>query len=257
MNENPTPPANPNRVYKGVYILPNLITSASLFSGFLGIIWAIGGNVDGAAMAILFAALMDGLDGKVARLTNTASEFGVQYDSLADLLAFGVSPAVLLWQWHLHSFGRLGIAVTFIFAACGALRLARFNVAAGNVNTSKKFFMGLPIPAAGCTVSCLVLFKEYVPNFLQGMLPHFTLALALFLALLMVSRVRYASFKEYGFVRARPFSTFVSVLLLFSLIVSQPRLLGFLIMLTYLASGLIYSFVILPRRNRELLRSLN
>ena len=245
----------PKRVHKGVYILPNLLTTASLFSGFLAMIWALEGSFDAAAMAILFAALMDGLDGKVARLTNTASEFGVQYDSLADLASFGVAPAIVLWQWHLHAFGRLGMAAAFVFVACGALRLARFNVAANLTTTSKKFFTGLPIPAAGCAVATFILFQELLPAFMRGLLPTAALLLALLLGMLMVSRVRYASFKEYGFVRAHPFSSFVTVLLLFSLIVSQPRLLGFLIMAGYIISGLIYSFIILPRRNKELLRT--
>ena len=242
-------------VPKGVYILPNLLTTTSLFSGFLGIVWALEGDFDGAAMAILFAALMDALDGKVARLTNTASEFGVQYDSLADLVAFGVAPAIVLWQWHLHSFGRLGLAAAFVFTACGALRLARFNVAANMVTVSKKFFIGLPIPAAGCMVATFILFQEFIPRLMRELIPPFALLLALILGMLMVSRVRYASFKEYGFVRAHPFSSFVTVVLLFSLIVSQPRLLCFLILLSYIISGMVYSLIILPRRNKELLRS--
>jgi len=243
------------RIHKGVYILPNLLTTASLFAGFLGMIWALDGNFDGAATAILFAALMDGLDGKVARLTNTASEFGVQYDSLADLAAFGIAPALVLWQWHLQAFGRLGMAAAFVFTACGALRLARFNVTTNMVTTNKKFFTGLPIPAAGSTVATFILFQECIPTFMRSLLPHSALLLALFLGILMVSRIRYASFKEYGFVRAHPFSSFVTVVLLFSLIVSQPRLLGFLILLSYIISGLVYSLIILPRRNRKLLRS--
>ncbi len=245
------------RVHRGVYILPNLITTASLFAGFLGMIWAMSGRFEDAAWAVLFSALMDGLDGKVARLTNTASEFGVQYDSLADVVAFGVAPAILLWQWQLHGFGRLGIAAAFIFTACGALRLARFNVSAGGASTSKKFFTGLPIPAAGCTAATLVLFQEHIPAVLLDLLPGFTLGAAFGLGILMVSRVRYASFKEYGFLRAHPFSSFVTVLLLFSLVASQPRLLGFLICTVYIVSGLVYSFVILPRRNRELLRNFS
>jgi len=242
-------------IRKGVYILPNLLTTTSLFAGFLAMVWALEGNFDGAAMAILFAALMDGLDGKVARLTNTASEFGVQYDSLADLAAFGVAPAIVLWQWHLHAFGHLGLAAAFVFAACGALRLARFNVATNLATTSKKFFTGLPIPAAGSTVATFILFQEFVPGFAQKLLPSCALLLALVLGMLMVSRIRYASFKEYGFVRAHPFSSFVTVVLLFSLIISQPRLLGFLLLAGYIISGLVYSFIILPRRNKELLRS--
>ena len=256
MPEKNAPHADASKcVHKGVYILPNLLTTASLFAGFLGLIWALDGNFDGAAMAILFAALMDGLDGKVARLTNTASAFGVQYDSLADLAAFGIAPAIVLWQWHLHVFGRLGMAAAFVFAACGALRLARFNVTADLATTSKKFFTGLPIPAAGCTVATFILFQEFIPAFMRGLVPSAALLLTLLLGMLMVSRIRYASFKEYGFVRAHPFSSFVTVVLLFSLIVSQPRLLGFLILVSYIISGLVYSFIILPKRNRELLRT--
>ena len=245
----------PKPIRKGVYILPNLLTTTSLFAGFLAMVWALEGDFDRAAMAIVFAAFMDGLDGKVARLTNTASEFGVQYDSLADMAAFGIAPAIILWQWNLHVFGHLGLAAAFVFAACGALRLARFNIAANLAATSKKHFTGLPIPAAGCTVATFILFQEFLPAFMQALAPPCTLVLALVLGMLMVSRVRYASFKEYGFVRAHPFSSFVTVVLLFSLIVSQPRLLGFVILAGYIVSGLVYSFIILPRRNKELLRS--
>ncbi len=240
---------------KGVYILPNMITTMSLFAGFLGMIWATVGRFEDAALAILFAALMDGLDGKVARLTNTASEFGIQYDSLADLVSFGVSPAFLMWQWHLSSYGRIGIAATFIFVACAALRLARFNVSTAVI--SKKFFIGLPTPAAGCTLASLVFFSQYFPQIMTGLLPSLTLFFTVVLGILMVSRVRYYSFKEYTFLRARPFSSMVSVILLFALIISQPKLLGFLIAFGYIVGGLVYTFIILPRRNRELLRGLS
>lgn len=240
--------------FKGVYILPNMITTFSLFAGFLGILWAVSGAYEASGVAILFAALMDGLDGKIARLTNTASDFGVQYDSLADLVSFGVAPSLLMWQWQLHAFGRLGIAVAFIFVACAALRLARFNVS--TVATNKKFFIGLPSPAAGITAVTLVFFSEYLPTALQWMVPGFALGVTLALGISMVSRVRYYSFKEYGFLRARPFSSMVTVLLIFGLLASQPKFLGFICMLGYLASGVFYTFFILPRRNRELLRTL-
>ncbi len=233
-------------VHKGVYILPNLFTTASLFAGFLGIIWAASGKIEHCAAAILFSALMDGLDGKVARLTNTASEFGVQYDSLADLVAFGVTPGFMAYVWHLHSFNRLGIAAAFLFATCGALRLARFNISTSSA--PKKFFVGLPIPAAGCTLATLVLFTPYLPNFTLRALPGFVLGLTIFLGFLMVSRVRYNSFKEYGFITAHPFSSMVTAILLFVLLVSAYKLLGFLFMAGYIASGLIYTFFILPRR---------
>lgn len=241
-------------VHKGVYILPNLFTTASLFAGFLGMLWAAAGAYEACSMAILFSALMDGLDGKVARLTNTASEFGVQYDSLCDLVAFGVAPAFLMWNWQLQQFGRLGIAIAFLLTVCGALRLARFNIS--TAVTSKKFFTGLPIPAAGCCLASLVFFRPYVPEALLHAFPEFSLGLTLVLSFLMVSRVRYASFKEYGLIKAHPFSSMVTAILLFVLISSEPKLLGFLMFMGYLVSGLVYTFIILPRRSHKLLRSL-
>lgn len=246
---------DPNRpVSRGVYILPNLFTTASLFTGFLSIIFAVSGRYDSAAWAILFSALMDGLDGKVARLTGSASQFGIEYDSLADCVAFGVTPAMLMWTWQLHAFGRMGVAVAFLSVACGALRLARFNV--GVATTSKRFFIGLPIPACGCTLATFVLFTPFLPEWLKEHLPYIALGLAFLAPLLMVSRVRYFSFKEYGFLRAHPFSTLVAALLLFVLIFAMPRTLGFLLCLGYILSGLIYTFLLLPRRNRQILRHL-
>jgi CDP-diacylglycerol--serine O-phosphatidyltransferase len=148
--------------HKGVYILPNMLTTASLFSGFLGIMWAIQGQFESCALAILVSALFDGMDGKVARLTGSASEFGVQYDSLADLVAFGVTPAIMMYQWQLHAYGRLGLMAAFLLVVCGALRLARFNV--NSSTSSKKHFIGLPIPAQGCVMATLVLFEPFAPG---------------------------------------------------------------------------------------------
>ena len=241
--------------HKGVYLLPNMITTLSMFLGFLSMVWAVQGRFEEAGMAILVSALMDGLDGKVARLTNTASEFGVQYDSLADLVAFGLAPAMLLWQWQLQAFGRLGVAAAFIYAACGALRLARFNVSTAAVG--KRFFIGLPIPAGGCTVVTFVFFTSLFPDFLASVTPYFALLLSVGTGVLMVSRVRYFSFKEYDFLRAHPVRTMVTFLFLLALVVSLPRLFGFLLCAIYIAGGLVYTFVILPRRNRQLLRALS
>lgn len=240
--------------FRGVYILPNLFTTASLFTGFLGMIMAQQGNIDGCAMAILFSAFMDGLDGKVARLTNTASEFGVQYDSLADLVAFGVAPAFMAWVWLLNEFGRVGIGVGFLFVACTALRLARFNVS--TTVTSKKFFIGLPSPAGGCSLALFALFAPYVPEWLMDAVPGTILGVTFVVALLMVSRVRYFSFKEFGFLRTHAFKSMVIALLLFVMILAEPRVFGFVICVAYLCSGLIYSFILLPRRNRQLLNHL-
>ena len=234
-------------VRRGVYILPNLFTTASLFSGFMAVIWAAEGKFEWSGMAILFSALMDGLDGKVARLTGTASEFGVQYDSLADLAAFGIAPGFMIYIWLLRDFGRLGIAAAFLFAACSALRLARFNVAAAS-GASKKFFVGMPTPAAGCTLATFVFFQPYLPDFIQGAVPVFSLLLTILLAYLMVSRVRYYSFKEYGFLTSHRFRSMVTAILVFVLIIAAPKLLGFLICFGYLVAGLVYTYILLPRK---------
>lgn len=235
-------------VHKGVYILPNLFTTASLFTGFLGLILAAEGRIELCAAAILFSAVMDGLDGKVARLTNSASEFGVQYDSLADLVAFGVAPAFMLYMWQLQTFPHMGLAAAFLFAACGALRLARFNITTSGA--PKNFSVGLTITMSGCTLATLVLFIPYTPDFFQHVLPGFCLGLTLCLAYLMVSRIRFPTLKEFGFITARPFSSMVSAILLFALVISAPKLLGFLLFAAYIVSGLVYTFVVLPRRAR-------
>lgn len=235
---------------RGVYILPNLFTTASLLAGFWAMLSAVKGDMETAAVAVLFSAVMDGLDGKVARLTNTASEFGLQYDSLADLVAFGVAPAFMVWNWQLSVYDRMGVGVAFLFVACTALRLARFNVTTANLG--KKFFIGLPSPAGGCTLALLVLFSPFFPKWMLPSVPALTLAVTFVTALLMVSRVRYFSFKEYGFLKAHPFSSMVTALLIFVLILSEPRRLGFLAALVYLLSGVFYTYVLLPRRNRLL-----
>lgn len=235
--------------HKGVYLLPNLMTSASLFSGFLGLVWAASGRFEACAAAILASAFFDGLDGKVARLTKTVSPFGVQFDSLSDLVAFGVTPAALVYFWRLHEFGRLGLAVGFLYVVCGALRLARFNVQFPGA--SKKYFVGLPIPAAGCLLSTLVLFRPFLPEAFAGKgLSYSVLALAFALSFLMVSRMRYASFKEYGFARAHSFSLMVAAVLLFVLVASHPRVLGFLLLLVYVISGPVNTYYLMTRRRR-------
>ncbi|MHC1789640.1 CDP-diacylglycerol--serine O-phosphatidyltransferase [Solidesulfovibrio sp.] len=242
-----------SRARRSVYILPNLFTMASLFAGFLGALWAIEGRFDLTALAILFSCLFDGLDGKVARLTGTSSDFGVQFDSLADLVAFGVTPAIMVYQWQLARFGRLGILAAFMLVACGALRLARFNVMSVKTTTSKKFFVGLPIPAAGCMISLFFMFEQYLPDDIAAaVMPKACLFLVYLLSFLMVSRVRYASFKELGLVKAHPFSAMVTALLLFVVVASEPWLMGFLLFSAYLASGIIYTFFILPRRASKL-----
>ena len=234
-------------VRRGVYILPNLVTVSSLFVAFLGMLWAIEGLYTHCALAICVSALLDGMDGKIARLTNSASAFGVQMDSLADAVAFGVTPALMMYFWQLKNLdGRIGLAAAFLFLACGVLRLARFNVMTGSI--SKKFFIGMPIPAAACALAALVLFNQHLPRWAQPALPGLSLGLTLLLALLMVSRIRYFSFKEFGFLETRPFYALVCMLLLFGLLIIQPRIFGFSFFIGYLISGPIYTFFFYRRK---------
>ncbi len=235
-------------VPRAFYILPNLFTTASLFTAFWSVVFSAQGHFIEAAYAITFSAVMDGIDGKVARLTGTASEFGVQYDSLADVVAFGLAPAFLVWQWHLHAFNRLGLGIAFLIVACAALRLARFNVS--TAVASKKFFIGLPSPAAGCTIAFYILFAKHVPSWFLPYLPNVTLVLSAVVALLMVSRVRYFAFKEYGFLQTHGFRYMVALLLIFVCVLAAPTLLLFLILFAYIVSGLVYTFVVLPQRGR-------
>lgn len=239
--------------HKSVYILPNLFTTASLFTGFLAMVWAAEGKFWLCPLAILFSALMDALDGKVARLTNTQSEFGVQYDSLADLVAFGAAPAFMMHQFALYQYGRIGIAVCFLFTVCSALRLARFNIS--TATTSKRFFVGLPTPAAGCTLACIILIEPHMPDMIKNAIPGIALVCTAAIGLLMVSRIRYASFKEMGFLKAHPFRSMVFVIVVFALVVSQPKLFGSLLLFGYILSGLVHTFIILPRRARLANRS--
>lgn len=252
-----TAPQQLTGLRRGVYILPNLLTTASLLCGFLSIVHASEGRLQLAAGLIFASAIFDGLDGKVARLTNTASEFGVQYDSLSDLVAFGAAPAFLIQAAFVNGFGRLGLMAAFLFLGCGALRLARFNLC--QASGSKKFFIGLPIPAAGCTLAALVLFaaNAQLPAGLERLLPHLALGLTYALALLMVSTVRYHAFKEYGFLKAHKFGAMVTAMVLFAAIASQPKVLAFPLLVGYAAFGLAYTYGVLPRRHSRLLRELS
>lgn len=235
-------PKKPPRSY---YLLPNMLTTFSMFLGFLALVWAANSRFEAAGIAVLVSALMDGLDGKVARLTNTASEFGIQYDSLADLIAFGVAPSFLLWKWSLFHLGRVGIAAAFIFCACGALRLARFNV--GVSTQSKRFFIGLPIPAGGCTAVTLVFFSKIFQNGTDGAIPYFTAIVAVCTGLLMVSRVRYFAFKEFDFFTAHPVRSMIFFLFILALGFSYPKFFGFFYCALYILSGIIFTLFFLGR----------
>ena len=189
---------------RGIYLLPNLFTTAGLFGGFYAIIAAANGQFVHAAVAVFISAIADGLDGRVARLTGTSSEFGVQYDSLADLVSFGLAPALVMYHWSLSALkfdgglmGRVGWAVAFLYAACAALRLARFNTQVGIVD--KKWFVGLASPAAaGLMMSFVWAFADGELGWSGEELRYVALGVTLAAALLMVSRIRYWSFKGTG-----------------------------------------------------------
>ncbi len=219
---------------KGIYILPSLLTSGSMFLGFYAILHAFQGDFVKAAMAILFAAILDGLDGRVARLTQTESRFGVEYDSLADLISFGVAPAVLAYTWALKPFGRFGWLAAFLFLACGALRLARFNIQVDTTESSH--FVGLPIPAAAGMIALLVLFVHRL-NIVFVNRSFVILFLVYVLAFLMVSSVPFYSFKKFDLIRRKPFSTLVLMVLALVVVISEPEIMLFSFFCLYILSG--------------------
>ena len=238
---------------KGIYILPNLLTSISLLSGFYAIVVASGLERQFyiAAIAIFISCIFDMLDGRVARLTHSTSKFGVEYDSLADVIAFGVAPAVLVYTWALRSYGRFGWLAAFLFVACGAMRLARFNIQVDTVQ--KKSFLGLPIPAAAAAIAGTVLFYKWLgyPGTFRSVNP-FISALVPFLigalALLMVSNIRYYSFKDMAYFKTKPFgSTLIAIALLFIILI-EPEFTLFVGTLGYVISGPVYSLVLKIRK---------
>jgi CDP-diacylglycerol---serine O-phosphatidyltransferase len=232
---------------KGIYILPNLFTTGSLFAGFYSMVATMNGDYRTAAIWVLVSSIFDGLDGKVARLTGTASKFGVEYDSLADLVAFGVTPGLLMYSWALKPFGRLGWLAAFLFVVCGALRLARFNVQVTTVESKR--FVGLPIPAAASMVSATVLLFYHFgwPSSYK----KFAILLLIYaLAFLMVSNVKYYSFKDPGIIKRQPFAFLVLAILLLIIVAAEPVKMLFLIFVCYIASGPITFVINWPRRRR-------
>lgn len=206
--------------HRGVYLLPNLFTTGALFCGFYAIISGMYGKFDHAAVAIFLAMLLDGMDGRVARMTNTQSAFGEQYDSLADMVSFGVAPALVMFSWVLQDFGRWGWAAAFIYTACAALRLARFNTQIGVVD--KKYFIGLASPAAAAIIAATILvWSDIRPVGVWGA----TLAvLTAVSGLLMVSTFHYTSFKSVDFRGRVPFGAMLLIVLVFaSLIIYQDK----------------------------------
>jgi CDP-diacylglycerol---serine O-phosphatidyltransferase len=219
---------------KSVYLLPNLITSMSLFAGFYAMVSTISAKYTHAAVAIFASALLDMLDGTVARKTGSSSRFGLEYDSLSDVIAFGVAPALLAYMWALQGYGRFGWLAGFLYVACGALRLARFNVQVDSIQ--KKQFLGLPIPAAAVTIAASVLFFSKF-NISDEIKRIFAPILVYALAFLMVSAVRYHSHKEASVLKTKHFEAVVVAILFFVIILIEPAITLFVITVGYMISG--------------------
>jgi CDP-diacylglycerol--serine O-phosphatidyltransferase len=234
---------------KGVYILPNLFTSAGLFAGFYSIIATVQGDFRLAAIMVLVAQFCDVMDGRIARLTRASSSFGVQYDSLADLVAFGVAPAVLVWRWALEPWGRWGWLAATVYVTCAALRLARFNVQVGTIE--RRHFLGLPSPAAADVVAATVLIYFYAGG--EGATHKMLIMPVLIASLagLMVSEIRYFSFKEFQLHHRHPFSVLLGVLVVALLTIAEPEIMLFVGAVSYALSGPAGAVVRLAQRRRH------
>lgn len=231
---------------RGIYLLPNLLTLGALFAGFYAIIAGMNGNFNAAGWAILIAAILDGLDGRVARLTNTQSAFGAQFDSLADMVSFGVAPALIAFSWALSSLGNTGWAASFIFISCAALRLARFNVQLGTVD--KRFFVGLQSPVAAGLVTFVVWVGHKYGIEPVGWVSVATAILTAFTGLLMISNYRYYSFKEVHFKGTVPYVVFLLAVVLLVVIAQKPHEVLLSMCLLYAVSGPVISLYRTSRR---------
>lgn len=228
---------------KSIYVLPNLFTSMNIFCGFYAVLSSVDGRFTHAALAILIGGIFDLLDGKIARATGTTSQFGVEYDSLADLITFGLAPALMMYLWALKPFGRLGWLAGFLFMICGALRLARFNTAAVSGGSSA-YFQGLPIPAAaGMNVALLLFLSRF--NIDPGEYRFVILITLYVLSFLMVSSVKYTSFKKAGLFRSMTFNKLVTLILFLVFIAYEPSIALFGFFLLYVFSGLIKTIMML------------
>ena len=231
---------------KGIYILPNLITLSSMFSGFYSIIASLNADYERAAWAIMIASVFDVLDGWVARITHTTTRFGIEIDSLSDVISFGVAPGVLVYTWTLSSFGKVGWLGAFFLVACAALRLARFNVQMSGAE--KKHFTGLPTPAAALVIATMVLaYGEVIENLQNWKLErladvlvkdYWVLGMTFLLAGLMVSNITYHSIKEANLKERRPFGILVIIVAFLAFVAYHPALVLFFVSMIYVAIGL-------------------
>lgn len=220
---------------RGIYLLPNLLTLGALFSGFYAVIAGMSGNFDQAGWAILIAGVLDGLDGRIARLTNTQSAFGAQFDSLSDMVSFGVAPALIMFSWALAPLGRLGWAASFIYMSCAALRLARFNVQLGTVD--KRFFLGLQSPLAAGLVTFVPWLGYKYGLEVTPLVAYLAAILTVFAGLLMISNYKYSSFKELQFKGTVPYMVFVFAVVLLVVVAQNPPEVLLMMCAVYAVSG--------------------
>lgn len=236
---------NPELRRRGIYVLPNLFTTAALFCGFFAIVQAMKGNFEPAAVAIFVAMVLDGLDGRVARLTRTQSAFGAEFDSLSDMVSFGVAPALVSYSWALKEMGRLGWIAAFIYCAGAALRLARFNSTAEA--SDKRFFQGLPSPAAAALVAGFIWVMLDMGAALSQV-RWVTCALVIFAGITMVTNVRYYSFKDFNLRRSVPFVAIVAIALVIALLAYEPSVALFALFAVYAISGYVLALSRMLRR---------
>ena len=236
------------RSKRGIYLLPSVLTTFGMFAGFYSIISSINGDFTIAAISILIAMFWDTLDGRVARLTNTQSAFGAEYDSLADLVSFGVAPALLVYQWTLYELGRFGWLAAFVYLACAALRLARFNTQVGIAD--KRYFQGLPSPAAAGVIASMIWLKIWTfASFDSDVISlgyYLGAGITILCGLLMVSNIRYYSFKEFDSKKAS-FRFLLIVILSLIILVSKPNIILFTGFFVYLLSGPVITIIGLNR----------
>ncbi len=224
-----------DRFRRGVYILPNIFTSLNLFCGFYAVVASINGHFVASATSIIIGIVFDSLDGKIARATNTTSKFGVEYDSLADLISFGLAPGLMMYLWALKPLGRIGWLAAFLFMACGALRLARFNTQTGSI--SNDHFVGLPIPAgAGMNATTVLICSKF--GITGDSNPILILVMLYALSFLMVSTLKYNSFKKPELFNKMSFNVLVGAILILIFIAAQPAIALFVMQLVYVTSGL-------------------
>ena len=239
---------------RGIYLLPSIITTFALFAGFYSIVASINGDFTLAAISIMVAMLWDTLDGRVARLTNTQSAFGAEYDSLSDLVSFGVAPALLVYEWSLSDLGRFGWLAAFIYLACAALRLARFNTQVGA--TDKRYFQGLPSPASAGVIASMIWLKfwnfEYFDIGVVSLSYYIGVAITILCGLLMVSNVRYFSFKEFDSTDKASFRFLLLTVLSLIVLLYKPNIVLFSCFFIYMLSGpFITIFGINKRRQQK------